>query len=306
LTKLEKGTRRGETKSYRELIEERLRRLTPLNPESPRYQYYLEYDLRAVERGKGIANELKQYTNVIDSSVLDLGCGTGGITLAFALEGANVVGLDTDESTVQLALARTKEENAVVHFLMSDGTLDPFPDSSFDIVICNDVFEHVLNKESLTQEISRLLKRTGIVYVSAPSKWSPWNILWDDHTGLPFITLMPRKIQNILVKLAGLGEKGLPFTLRPPTYRCLARMFERADLKISDELMCSEIANAVFMSRTDLLSKSRSNKYPRLTNAILTLLRYSYEFCRLVKLPGLWWSMIILTYPRLIVTGKKF
>jgi len=302
----EKAEKQNEIKPFKQLLEKRLRSLTPLSLENPRYQFYLEYDLRAVERGKAIADALRHYANIEGSLVLDLGCGTGGISLAFALEHAHVVGFDTDEIVVKLAIARSKEEkNVMVHFLMSDGVKCPFPDCSFDIIVCNDVFEHVPNKERLAHEIARLLKSGGMVYVSAPCKWSPLNILWDDHTGLPFITLMPRKIQNFLVKLTGISKVGLPFILKPPSHGFLLRIFDRAHIIVSDQLMRSEIATTVFMSQSDLLLKSRSNLYPKLTKAILTMLRYSYKFCTLVRLHRLWWLIIILTFPRLTLLGKK-
>lgn len=135
-----KNSNKKDQKTYRELLRERLIHLTPLDPESARFQYYLEYDLKAVERGKDTANTLKRFLNLEGSNILDLGCGTGGHAIAFSHEGAHTVGLDPDKTVCHLALIRTREMRMSVDFVVGDGSASPLRDSSFHLIICNHVF----------------------------------------------------------------------------------------------------------------------------------------------------------------------
>lgn len=50
----------------------------------------------------------------------------------------------------------------------------PFPDESFDIVIFSEVLEHVEHPEEIISEISRVLKKNGILYLTIP-------FVWDEH-----------------------------------------------------------------------------------------------------------------------------
>lgn len=293
-------------KSFRGLLEKRLMDFgASVGPEDPRFQYHLEYEMRAVERGKRIVDALKGHANLKGASLLDLGCGLGGIAVAFAQEGAKVVGVDHDEKSCELGLVRSRMEETPVDFLVSDGTMTPFPDSSFDIVICNDVFEHVLNKKKLAYEINRLLRADGVAFIRTPNKLSPWNILRDDHTGLPFITLLPRNVQNLFVKVMGLTNKGLPYTLKPPTYASLIKISASENLELNDQMMLDEIRDAMYLSRTDVLQASRSNLYPQLTNMLLRMVRFSHDICKLIGFSSLWWLMIKLISPTLTFIARK-
>jgi SAM-dependent methyltransferase len=44
----------------------------------------------------------------------------------------------------------------------------PFPESSFDSVICTQVFEHLAEPEKAVKEIQRILKKSGCVLVTVP------------------------------------------------------------------------------------------------------------------------------------------
>lgn len=52
-----------------------------------------------------------------------------------------------------------------------DGRTLPFPDKSFDGVLCTQVLEHVANPEILLSEINRILKPGGTLVLSAPFSW---------------------------------------------------------------------------------------------------------------------------------------
>lgn len=293
-------------KSFRGLLEKRLRDFgARVGPEDSRFQYHLEYEMRAVERGKKIVDALKEHVNLKGASLLDLGCGLGGIAVSFAQEGAKVTGLDHDEKSCELGLVRSRMEGTPVDFLVSDGTTTPFPDSSFDIVICNDVFEHVLHKKKLAHEIHRLLKADGVAFIRTPNKLSPWNIFRDDHTGLPFITLLPRNIQNLYIKVMGLTNKGLPYTLKPPTYASLMKISTSENLELNDQMMLDEIRDAMYLSHTDVLLASRSNLYPQLTSALFRIVRWSHDICKLIGLSHLWWLMIKMVSPTLTFIARK-
>lgn len=298
--------RRKAVNSFNKMLQERLSRLTSLRPENPRFQYFLEYDMRAVERGQmAVASVQTARTKVQAASLLDIGCGTGGFAVAFALAGAQVVALDTDKGALQLAALRAENERVHVNLIDCDGTHTPFQDSSFEIIVCNEVFEHVESKEKLASEIARLLRENGIVYVRVPNKASPWNILWDDHTGLPFFTLLPRFVQDFLVKVTGLSPTGMPCALDEPTYGSLKRIFNDVGMELDDGAMRENVSNAVFLLETDLLRRARSNRYSLLAKTSLKLLRIAHDISKRIRLSHLWWFLVLRTYPILTFIGTK-
>jgi 2-polyprenyl-6-hydroxyphenyl methylase/3-demethylubiquinone-9 3-methyltransferase len=97
--------------------------------------------------------------------VLDLGCGDGLISGALATAGAAVTGIDPS----QTALARARERHPDLRFLAPDpdGTL-PLPDSSFDVVACVNVLEHVADTQRLMSEARRVLAPGARIAIVVP------------------------------------------------------------------------------------------------------------------------------------------
>ncbi|MFA6365072.1 MAG: methyltransferase domain-containing protein [Candidatus Paceibacterota bacterium] len=52
--------------------------------------------------------------------------------------------------------------------IVSDITNIPEPDGSFDAILCSEVFEHIKNPVEAIKEFSRLLKKGGMLIVTAP------------------------------------------------------------------------------------------------------------------------------------------
>lgn len=71
------------------------------------------------------------------SRVLDLGCGSGRLTLELARRGHRVLGLDPDERALAQARAAAKGERLNVHFLKADLRLIPYR-AEFDAVVSLD------------------------------------------------------------------------------------------------------------------------------------------------------------------------
>ena len=56
-----------------------------------------------------------------------------------------------------------------INILYLDATEMPFPDNSFDVVVCNHVIEHVYAWEKLASESYRVVKKAGLFYVATPN-----------------------------------------------------------------------------------------------------------------------------------------
>ncbi|KGF68327.1 SAM-dependent methlyltransferase [Hoeflea sp. BAL378] len=97
--------------------------------------------------------------------VLDIGCGSGGITLFLAreYEPAKIVGYDVEQPVVDLATRRAREQglDGIARFVRSEPGPLPFPVESFDIVFSKDALIHVSDKETLFRDIFRLLRPGG-------------------------------------------------------------------------------------------------------------------------------------------------
>ena len=94
-------------------------------------------------------------------NVLDIGCG-GGFTCEFlAKRGASVTGIDQSAACIQAARHHARSNRLSINYKPGKAETLPFPDSTFDTVICVDVLEHVNNLEQTLSEASRVLRPNG-------------------------------------------------------------------------------------------------------------------------------------------------
>jgi SAM-dependent methyltransferase len=100
-----------------------------------------------------------------DSSVLEVGCGSGGYALHLASTvGCNVTGLDVNSPGVANAnqLAATAGLAARARFELCDASKSlPFDDWTFDAVFSNDVLCHIPGRPNVLREMFRVLKPGG-------------------------------------------------------------------------------------------------------------------------------------------------
>jgi ubiquinone/menaquinone biosynthesis C-methylase UbiE len=113
------------------------------------------------------AADIAQRVNVPDGgSVLEVACGTGIVTrkLRDRLP-ASVRLVATDLNEAMLAYAKHKfQSNEQVEFKQADAMELPFPDASFDAVVCQFGLMFFPDKERAMREVHRVLK-PGCVYV---------------------------------------------------------------------------------------------------------------------------------------------
>jgi ubiquinone/menaquinone biosynthesis C-methylase UbiE len=100
---------------------------------------------------------------------LDIGTGPGQIVIKLArrLPRWSLVGVDRSSGMIAQARANLAAAagavEALVQFEIADGNRLPFPDRSFDLVMCNSVLHHLAEPEKLLSEMARLATSNGAI-----------------------------------------------------------------------------------------------------------------------------------------------
>lgn len=142
-----------------------------------------------------------------DSKILDYGCGSGEIVAEGVRRGLNVFGVDVfyEGNPERLNEARRRGLLGSRVFEMREGTI-PFPDATFDIVVSNMVFEHVVDIGATLEEVSRVLAPGGKLLCLFPTL----ETVREGHCGIPCVHWFRRGSRfraawMYALRLAGLG-----------------------------------------------------------------------------------------------------
>ena len=103
--------------------------------------------------------------------ILDLGTGSGYLAFPVAQKnpGCEIVGLDIVDSALEVNRARTEEEGIQnLSFVSYDGIDFPFENDTFDLVITRYALHHFPDIEHSLEEVSRVLKKGGRLFISDP------------------------------------------------------------------------------------------------------------------------------------------
>lgn len=145
---------------------------------------------------------LKQYFNQYEhgKTILDIGCGEGGVLAEFAENGYECFGLEINEQRLEYARLRYGNK---IHLLQ--GNIEDFNCSRlFDLVIMSDVIEHIVQKEKALLTIKNCLKNEGLALITFP----PYRSAFGGHQQtlnsflkyIPFWHLFPRRLYIQLFK----------------------------------------------------------------------------------------------------------
>lgn len=169
--------------------------------------------LRAAETPRsGIITWLERVSARRDRSsirVLDVGCGRGG-AVAFLLEqGFDAYGVDPRADYVANGRNYLGPERLAV---LSDLEY-PYPDDYFDVVISDQVFEHVADLGQLAHEVARTTKPGGVGLHVFPGKWT----FTERHLQAPLVHWLPKgHVRRIAIAAAlGCGWSAPYFAERP-------------------------------------------------------------------------------------------
>ena len=123
-------------------------------------------------------------------SILDVGCGTGEISLLLAEMGHAVTGLDLSDRMLDRARQKAESLGYEVTLKNGDAEQPPFPEGAFDVVINRHVLWTLPNPLAATQSWNRVLKPGGKAVII--------DGMWNDGS---LGTRMRRLVSNALVLL---------------------------------------------------------------------------------------------------------
>jgi ubiquinone/menaquinone biosynthesis C-methylase UbiE len=162
-------------------------------------------------------------------TVLDIGCGSGGITLHLIERhgAAHAIGFDVELPVVEAARLRAAKRglSARATFVQAPPGPLPFADRSFDVVFSKDALLHVPDKDTLFAEIFRVLRPGGVF---AASNWmishdgepSPEMKAYIAAEGLSFAMASPARYAQAMRRA---GFENVATRDRNPWYREVAR-----------------------------------------------------------------------------------
>ena len=182
-----------------------------------RFRSEYDYALFEYYRSAKVFRFLEQAGVQVGGSILDAGCGGGGMPLSFAEEARQVVGIDLAPRFADAGHKLAAEHGLRnLHFTRADGQALPFPDASFDMVLSHAVIEHVADAARYMRELARVLKPGGTIYLST----APYLSFAGAHlprlaVPIPLHLLLGRRVSfSIFVWLA----RHVPWILQEPEH----------------------------------------------------------------------------------------
>ena len=143
---------------------------------------------------------IQRYVPLAGRRVLDLGCGVGEYVRAFGREGARAFGCDIAPDRLVEARRRGTER-----LVAAAGEWLPFRDGSLDVVVLNEVIEHVADDRATMREVARVLAPGGHAVIYAPNRLYPFETHGVRIGGryvfgnIPFVNWLPNPLRDRLV-----------------------------------------------------------------------------------------------------------
>lgn len=145
-------------------------------------------------------NMVRRYTDLEGKRILDIGCGVGTYVRRFLDFTPEAYGVDIDIPRLR---------SGVPNLLAADSENQPFQTASFDLVVLNEVIEHVQDARETLRESLRILRPGGLLVIFAPNRGYPFEthgIYWRGKYrfgNYPGVNYLPRVLRDRLVPHAG-------------------------------------------------------------------------------------------------------
>ena len=155
---------------------------------------------------------IRRFVPLEDRAILDVGCGLGTYVKRFLEYSPHVWGIDVSQERLATSTVRSR-------LVAGMGEQLPFRDGTFDVLVFNEVIEHVRDDRTTLEDALRVLKDGGHVVIYAPNRLYPFEthgMYWKGayrFGNIPLINYLPNRWRNRLVPHARAYTAGDIFKL---------------------------------------------------------------------------------------------
>jgi 2-polyprenyl-3-methyl-5-hydroxy-6-metoxy-1,4-benzoquinol methylase len=161
------------------------------------FERFIDFKFRQEEFQQDLIDRLELFERLPGKRVLDIGCGEGGLPVALIRHGCKVRGVDIKPENLGISQLRAHRHQIPPEvFLRADAAHLPFAAASFDVVIMNEVLEHVPQLGATLRQASRVLKQGGVFFARVPNAAWPF----EGHVNLWFPHWLPKSVRRAYVR----------------------------------------------------------------------------------------------------------
>jgi len=150
----------------------------------------------------------RQTKGVTSTRVLDIGSGMGGFLVAATLNGMSALGVEPNAAYCRITRLRGMRYGVAAAVMRGVGEALPCPDASFDVVLAQDILEHVHDPDATLREIRRVLAPEGVALVTVINRLA-WR---DPHYHLFGVNWLPRAIGERIIERIGRSKRTARFS----------------------------------------------------------------------------------------------
>lgn len=127
--------------------------------------------------------------------MLDIGCGTGSLSVVLAELGCTVIGIDLSPNMIALAQKKAKAANQPIQFHVMDAAFPDFPPQQFDGIICRHLLWMLPDPSAVLERWVKLLKPNGrLILIEG---------FWHTGAGMhaqEIVEALPASLANVVVQ----------------------------------------------------------------------------------------------------------
>ena len=235
------------------------------------------YANREIQRGRAIARQVRKHIPLHGRRMLDVGCGYGGTLVCFAEQGCDVVGIEIDAERARVGRKRLADLGIKADYRVDDICSAGIKErvGTFDIIVVQDVLEHVMEIGKTISALSALLRKDGVIYVVVGNKYSPDQLMADHHYAQAGMTILarPQAIEYFKIATGSPAEHyGVGYWRTEAYYR---RMFLRSGVQLDHIGSYATIHHVLWYAKSivDVCKRAEKDIHPQLPKVLQDRIR---------------------------------